>query len=744
MTGLKEIILESMALSDYRRYYEQELGEVGKLNSSGWAAALCCFHDDTDPSLNINFFAEGAWKCHGCSESGDLFSFHQKKHGTDFKGALQYFAEFLGIDPANVKPKATKKKSKPKKKKPLGPPSKIYQYINLDGKVRIETCRYDNPIKDFRQRRPHPTKPNEYLWNLKGVEHIPYNLQAVVESDTLYIVEGEKDVDRLAQVGLTATCNPLGAGKWPDSLTPYFKDKTVIILPDNDDPGKQHAKLVAQKLHGTAKSIQIVNLPNLPSGGDVSDWLTAGNTKADLLEVIKNQKPYEDHIDFFNKTHAIIMLGGKCCILNEGTDPIFNRPTVTFSSLNDFRIRYANRKIPNPARDTNPKAKKFIPAANDWIESPNRRQYNDIVFAPKEEVNGYYNLWRGFAIEPKQGDWSKFRNHIFEIIAKKNQKTNDWILTWMARIIQDPGGRRPETALVLRGGQGTGKGIFFTNFGKLFGGHFLHVTSQKQLTSNFNNHQKNVLLLYCDEAWWAGDKSSEGIIRGIITETVLTIEPKGQDSFIIKNYINLGMASNSDWVVPSGIDERRFCVLDISNTKQQNKEYFYDISYELDHGGYEAMMYDLLEYDTSKIDVSKIMNTAAGFAQKIESMAAEIQCLYEILRSGNLQGAGEDLDWNNVIQTKSFQNQYIQFCDDTGVRHRKSNAQLGTILKKFIPQIKRKLIKTNSESAENYVYKWHYEFPSLEICRNSFESALKTEIDWDNDSIFVDGDFDAI
>jgi len=199
MNNLKDIILKNITYQDYRKYAEQELGEIGKLNSSGWATALCPFHNDTNPSLNINFFQEFAWRCHACSETGDLFSFHQKKHGTDFKGALEYFANFLGIDPKNVKPQ--KKKTK---KKPLGPPAAVYQYRNLDGQVVYETVKYVDP-KDFRQRRPHPTKKGEYLWNLKDVEIIPYNLQAVVKSDTLYIVEGEKDADRLAQIGLTAT-----------------------------------------------------------------------------------------------------------------------------------------------------------------------------------------------------------------------------------------------------------------------------------------------------------------------------------------------------------------------------------------------------------------------------------------------------------------------------------------------------------------------------------------------------------
>ena len=733
MSNLKEQILQSMRYQDYRRYYEQELGEIGKLNSSGWATALCPFHNDTDPSLNINFFKEGAWKCHGCSESGDLFTFHQKKHGTDFKGALEYFANFMNIDP-NIKPKKKPKK----KKKPLGPPVTIFQYRNLAGKVVYETCKYENP-KDYRQRRPHPTKEGEFLWNLKDIEVIPYNLQAVVKADHVFMPEGEKDADRLAQIGLTATCNPMGAGKWWNSLTPYFKDKTVTILPDNDDPGKKHAELVAHKLHGTAKSIQIVNLPNLPPGGDVTDWLNAGNTKADLLEVIKNQKPYEDHIDFLNKRHAVITVNGRTQILNEDIDRSFNRPTISFSSVQDLHIKYGNRLIPNPNAGIQGQ-NKMINIVSDWIRSLDRRQYDDIIFAPGQEINGCYNLWRGFAVEPKKGDWSLFRQHIFEIISGGKQHINDWILTWMARIVQDPGGKRSGTALVLRGDQGVGKGVFLSGYGRIFGDHFLQVNHQNQLTGRFNHHFKNAVFLFVDEGFWAGDKAAEAVVKGLITEDVLVIEPKGKDVFKIKNHINIAFASNDEWVIPAGLSERRFMVTDVSGSMKQDKVYFGAIIKQLQNGGYEGMLYDLLEHDTSKVDVSKIINTSAMLDQKIASMNPVQKFWFEKLRDGRLQDS--DSDWNEIILSENLYEQYIEFCKKIGVRHRKISKQFGKEVKDLCPDLERRNIKCMSHDTGNCMRKWHYQFPPLEVCRNFFEQKTGYELDWDNDKIFINGEFE--
>lgn len=92
-------------------------------------------------------------------------------------------------------------------------------------------------------------------------------------------MEGEKDVETLKALGFTptktrcaATTNPMGAGKWRSDYNQYFKDKEVVILPDNDEAGRSHAREVALSLNDTAKSIKMVELPHLEEKEDVSDW----------------------------------------------------------------------------------------------------------------------------------------------------------------------------------------------------------------------------------------------------------------------------------------------------------------------------------------------------------------------------------------------------------------------------------------------------------------------------------------
>ena len=104
----------------------------------------------------------------------------------------------------------------------------------------------------------------------------------------VYIVEGERDVESLAKIGIVATTNSGGAGKWRAAHAAHFKGAKVVILPDNDDPGRKHAKEVAASLIGIAESVRILELPDLSAkGADVSDWLAAGGTAEELWALVE-------------------------------------------------------------------------------------------------------------------------------------------------------------------------------------------------------------------------------------------------------------------------------------------------------------------------------------------------------------------------------------------------------------------------------------------------------------------------
>ena len=164
-----------------------------------------------------------------------------------------------------------------------------YDYADETGTLIYQVQRREP--KDFRQRRPDGK--GGWKWNLQGVTPLPYRLpevlDAIAQDYVIFIVEGEKDADRLAKVGAVATCNSGGARKWRPELDAWFKDARVVILPDNDEPGQGHALAVAKRLYDIATSIKILHLPDLKAKGDVSDWLDAGGTIEQLNELADAQ-----------------------------------------------------------------------------------------------------------------------------------------------------------------------------------------------------------------------------------------------------------------------------------------------------------------------------------------------------------------------------------------------------------------------------------------------------------------------
>jgi 5S rRNA maturation endonuclease (ribonuclease M5) len=165
-----------------------------------------------------------------------------------------------------------------------------YDYRDETGRLLYQSIRYEP--KGFIQRQPDGTG---WKYKLNGVRRVPYRLIDLLSSESskqVFIVEGEKDVDRLFSIGLVATTNAGGAGKWRDEYGEFLHARHVVIIPDNDEPGQKHAQQIARSLSGNAASIRILSLTKLPPKGDVSDWLDVGGTAEDLLRLADSTPEY--------------------------------------------------------------------------------------------------------------------------------------------------------------------------------------------------------------------------------------------------------------------------------------------------------------------------------------------------------------------------------------------------------------------------------------------------------------------
>src|SRR5690606_10879680 len=257
-------------------------------------------------------------------------------------------------------------------------------------------------------------------------------------------------------------------------------------------------------------------------------------------------------------------IGGKCRIIEEVTDRgrPDGRTILTKQSFEDFRHRYRHIKVTVGFNDKGEPSEKAAGAC--WIDHRHRREYETIAFAPGREIEDAYNLWRGFAVDSLPGDkHASFLAHLRDNVCSGNAEHFAYLIGWMARTVQQPGSPG-ESAVVLRGRRGTGKSFFAKKFGHLFGRHFLQVANSQHLVGNFNAHLRDTVLLFGDEAFYAGDKKHESILKTLVTEENIVIEGKGVDAEAAPNYTHLILASNEDWVVPAGLDERRFFVIEMS------------------------------------------------------------------------------------------------------------------------------------------------------------------------------------
>ena len=433
---------------------------------------------------------------------------------------------------------------------------------------------------------------------------------------------------------------------------------------------------------------------------------------------------YMAEMQRMNKKHAIVMLGSDCLVMNEFFDPIHKRHDVNFSTFGAFKNRYLNRRVINPWRSAS--ARKTRDAGSMWLESRIRREYERVVFDPSQSVGkNYYNMFKGFNVRPdKRGDWSTLRSHIFEVLCEKNKKLDHYLMSWMARIIQQPGGDKPGTAIVFKGIQGCGKGTLANALSFLIGAHARHILQAAHLTGQFNSTLKDALFVFCDEITWGGNKQAEGILKGLITEPTISIEHKGKDVAEMDSHLNVMIASNNDWVIPAGLEERRFCVMSCSPEKAGNRAYFDRIYHELKHkNGYGRMMYDLMHYDYSDIDLRTIPRTRALFDQILASMSPVHKFWYQILADETLDPQ-EDY-WRGDIETTRLYNLYQDFSVGIGHSYRLIPNQFARKLKELCPDMRKMRVR-----ADDLERKMHYVFPDLQVCRNQFEQAISMKIDW--------------
>lgn len=438
------------------------------------------------------------------------------------------------------------------------------------------------------------------------------------------------------------------------------------------------------------------------------------------------EKP-KNQIELFNDEFAFVLSGGSHHILFETQDAA-GREVVEHLSELSFHKLFASKKT--IIED------KPVPWTKLWMASSKRRTYHGFCFRPLLPTpDRFYNLFRGWAVEPLPQDEKPTQRsqdaldallaHTLENICDGNAEHAAWVTGFFAHLVQRPF-EKPLVALVLRGEKGVGKNALIDRIDYLLGRHSLVTAHKRFLESNFNAHIENLLLFGLNEAFWSGDKKTDGILKDLITGNTHTIERKGKEAYYVDNLCRVVVMGNDKWVVPASEDERRYAVFDVGNGRKQDRKFFRDIQEGMEAGGYRLLLRYLQQYDISDIDVNQAPATKGLLRQKLQSGNPVEQWWHESLSEGFIKESVVSEEWPDRISKTEFRESLHRYVRNLGIRRLPLDRDTISLVKKMSPSF-----NNNTKIRQDNTTTIHaHKLPSLETARKEFARFLGHEMEW--------------
>lgn len=442
------------------------------------------------------------------------------------------------------------------------------------------------------------------------------------------------------------------------------------------------------------------------------------------VDEISETKLYLDEI---NKEYALLYEDGGHVVMRETTDSHGNEKLVMYPEAT-FNRKFSTKTV----QESDGKKITEVSHSKKWLNWTGRREYDGLCFSPgKAPPKGYYNLWRGFKVEPlayedadmfQRAGFDAFMGHARDNVCKGDGPLFQWLMGYFAQMIQKPY-ERPLTTLVFQGKKGTGKNTLVDRIGYLLRDHYKVAADSRYLTSNFNGHLDNCLMLVLDEAFWSGDKSAEGKLKGLTTSPRIMIERKGKEPYMVDNFARLVVIGNEEWLVPASADERRYAVFQVGEGKMQDTRYFSEMVANMDVNGGSRVLLDYLQkFDLSKIDVNVAPQTEGLNQQKLEALSPLEGWWFDCLTRGRVSGE----EWESVIDKNLVFEAFVQYCRSRSVGGwRFDNRRIGKELRKFHPSV-----NTDWKLRAGGSFPPAYKFSDLETARAEWAEYLGFEIDW--------------
>ncbi|PWG15835.1 primase-helicase family protein [Salibaculum griseiflavum] len=469
----------------------------------------------------------------------------------------------------------------------------------------------------------------------------------------------------------------------------------------------------------------------------------------------KKKKPLT-LLEQMNRDHAFVQNGSTPLIAD-----FRQEKKVNWRSVFGFQTEYRNRLVPDHEG-------KMKTLANWWLDHPKRQSYPlGVVFRPDEKVSkGMLNLWTGWAIEPDPAQDCQFiLDYIWRILANQDQEHYDYLLSWLADIVQNPA-QKPGVALVLKGLKGAGKDTLAEIMRRIVGDrHRAKITDTKMIGDKFNAAFETALIAQLEEASWGGNMDAKGTLQSYITSPTIRIERKGVDAIELDSFVRLIFTANEDWVVPATADERRYAVFEVSNERAgpKQKPFWRDFYSRLDNGGAEGFLAYLMEWERpDHIDVGTPPETKALSDQKLAGLRGVTLWWFGLLYDGEVPGdivfsdsfegdedgdlddPGWESDWVTV-ETNSVRAEYDQWRKNNIRKAQERDPRaFGKDLRTLCPSMER--LRKGASGRQTRVYR----LPPLDVCRAEFAAAQNVNVsdcgfpEFDGDDTEIDrGDLES-
>ena len=371
----------------------------------------------------------------------------------------------------------------------------------------------------------------------------------------------------------------------------------------------------------------------------------------------------------------------------------------------------------------------------DFMKSPNTHVYNAVAFDPRLQPPEVLNLWRPYAVIPVPGCFALIEQFLLEIICDGDQGNYNYLVCYLAHMLQKPE-EKPMVAVILLGGQGIGKGAFYTLIRAIWPYTMRQVQSIEEVTGRFTAAAlEQSLGVWMDEALFSGDKKSSDRLKALITEDRITIEEKYQPAKTMQSFHRIFGASNHEHFAPTDRDDRRFFFLRVNEAWKQNAAKFDPLFAAFSDGHtIPAFVHHLLSLDISKFNpAADRPRTTEHAKQKMLSLEGLDRFLHEILQAAEIPESPKFCgrkakDWNDtlIIATEDLKDAIREF-DKGAERHKPMSAvKLKPDLMKIFPSAQKARFQDGGKSRRGIA------LPSINQARKDFEKHVGCAIEWES------------